>query len=75
MKLEDALKTGKPIKRTHHSNAVVQYFEPKTGPHSDLVDCSYFIVCEDDDNEWYFTTSLDLYPEDIFSDEWEIDDK
>lgn len=70
MKIQEALKTNKPIKRSNHINAVIQYYEANTGPNAELVTCSYFMVC--DDNEWYFTTSLDLYPEDIFADDWEI---
>jgi hypothetical protein len=72
MKLEEALKTNKPIKRPNHINAIVQYFDAGTGPYCDLVGCSYFVVCDDGDNDWYFVTSLDLYPEDIFADNWEV---
>lgn len=72
MTLIEALKTNKPIKRPKHINPVIQYFEPNTGPDSDLVTCDYFRLREDGDNVWYFSTSVDLYPEDLFATDWSV---
>lgn len=71
MTLEEALRTNKKV--TRNSDGWIQYFEGKTGPFSYLVDCSYFVIHEDNVNE-YFTTSLDLYPEDIFASDWRLFD-
>jgi len=72
MKIQEALQTFKNVKRSKYTGCAVRYFRGKEGPHADLVDCSYFMIKEDGDDSWYFSTSIDLYPEDILADDWEI---
>lgn len=69
MTLIEAMKTNKYFKRPHWTDSIC-YFEPKTGPQKNLVDCDYFIVKEDSVEE--FSTSLDLYPEDISASDYEL---
>lgn len=68
--LQEAMKSKKPFKNKNSDEYIV-FQEAKTGSFKDLVDCSYFIIdCLGDHP--YFSTSLDLYYEEILSDEWEI---
>ncbi len=71
MTLQEALNTHKEVRRPSRY-AGVQLYKAGTGPHKDLVDCSYFVIREFDETEAYFSTSLDLYPEDIFASDWEV---
>lgn len=71
MTLQEALGTNKKVARKG-SDLWVQYFNPGTGPHKTLVGCSYFVTWDADLKELIFTTSIDLYPEEIFADDWEI---
>ena len=71
MKLEEALKTGKKIRRKcepHYDT--IRWCKSETGPHKDLVGCSYFMISDCFGEQ--FSTSLDLYPNDIFADDWEV---
>ena len=74
MNIQEALKSGKKFKRPHMTNWSYQYFYPETGPYKDLVSCDYMVeyLFEDDPQsvERVFSTSLDLYPEDILADDW-----
>ncbi len=63
--LQQAIKSKKKFQRSHWDSQYIQYFEAKTGPHKDLVDCDYFIIYNGEIQE--FSTSIDLYPEDIFA--------
>ena len=69
MTLQEALATYKKVNRKNNSGWY-QYFPAKMGPHKDLVDCSYFVIDEEDGYDPFFSTSMDLYPEDIFSNDW-----
>lgn len=69
MTLVEALKCGKPFKRKE-DDEVIYYYEPGTGPHSDLVGCDYFVF--DFKGIKNFSTSIDLYASDILADDWEI---
>ena len=71
MKLQDALKTNKYVARKSNQYGTnVKWCKSKTDKFKELVGCSYFIYIED--NEEHFSTSLDLYPGDIFADDWII---
>lgn len=76
MTIQEALKTGKAVVRPNRQNIVAILHKAGTGPNFDLVDCDYFLINELDHEDklcqWYFSTSLDLYPEDLFADDWEI---
>lgn len=69
MKLAEAMLSLKPFKRPHSLNHV-QYFMPGTGPHKSLVSCDYFVFHYDGSSEGEFSTSIDLYPEDITADDY-----
>lgn len=47
------------------------YYLANTGPHKDLVDCDYFVIKED--GEEFFSTSIDLYPEDLLAEDYRHD--
>lgn len=71
MLLNEAIETLKKFKRPHWpTNNYYQYFLSKTGPHANLVGCSYFIVTEGGFSE--FSTSLGLYAEEILANDWII---
>lgn len=64
MTLIEAIDSLKPFSRPHWGKDThIQYCLPNTGPYKDTVDCDYFVVTEDSISS--FSTSLDLYPEDI----------
>lgn len=72
MKLIEAMLSLKTFKRPHSLQAA-QYFLAKTGPYKDLVSCDYFVIYSNVDTkniEVNFSTSLDLYPEDILADDY-----
>ena len=68
MTLKEAMLTGKFSYRRSWLDSGFTYYQPKTGPHKDLVDCDYFVIKED--GEEYFSTSIDLYPEDILAEDY-----
>lgn len=71
MNLKEALLTFKKVSRPHWGDKeYFQYFQTKTGPHKHLVDCDYFILTES--GEEFFSTSIDLYPEDLLADDYEV---
>lgn len=70
MNLKQAMLTHKRVTRASTQGSDFQYFKPATGPHKNLVSCDYFVIYDIDDE--YFSTSLDLYPEDILAYDWEI---
>jgi hypothetical protein len=65
MKLAEAMTSMKPFKRKRSSDWS-QWYLGGTGPHKDLVDCDYFV------HGGLFSTSIDLYAEDILTDDWEV---
>lgn len=73
MKLEAALKSHTYVKRQHWDSCFC-YYEAGTGPYSKegsgLVDCDYFVFIEDGIKT--FSTSIDLYAEDIMADDYII---
>lgn len=74
MKLIEAMLSLKPFKRPH-SFDTIQYFLPKTGPLADLVDCEYFVFYFDGNKaKPEFSTTIDLYLEDAFADDYELVD-
>lgn len=74
MTLTEALHTLKKFKRTNWPDGdYYQYFLSKTGPHANLVGCSYFVVTQNGFSE--FTASLGLYAEDILADDWVLCEK
>ncbi len=64
MTIQEALLTYKYFKRPMWDHKVC-YFKAKTGPFHDLVDCDYFVTNEDGEDR--FTTSLDVYGEEILA--------
>lgn len=68
MKLEEALKTGRKIKRNKPDAVEYQWFQPNTGPFKHLVDCDYFVIYED--GHMTFSTSIDLYASCLFADDY-----
>ena len=74
MKLEEALKTNKKIIRKSDPNgSVIQWCKKDTDKYKGLVACSYFILNED--GKEFFSTSVDLYPNELFADDWEVLEK
>lgn len=71
MTIQEAIKSGKKFKRPKHDEAS-QYFESGTGPYSNDVGCDYFVFGEG--SLAMFSTSIDLYAEDILADDWELVD-
>lgn len=69
MTLQEAIKSEKPFKHKN-SEEFIKFQKPNTGKYKDIVSCSYFII--DFFGDDYMSTSLDLYPEEICSLEWEI---
>jgi len=65
MTIQEAINSKKPF-RLKGSDIVTQWFEGGTGPHSNLVDCDYFV------SEGIFSTSIDLYASQVTSKCWEI---
>lgn len=65
MTLIEAIKSLKPFKRPHSEEWSCWYL-PWTGPFKDLVNCSYFT------HDGEFSTSIDLYAEDIAANDYEI---
>lgn len=59
------------ITRPSWSGDYFVYYAPKTGPFQDLVDCDYFVFYEDG-LEPNFSTSIDLYPEDLMAQDYQI---
>jgi len=78
MDLKTAIMSHKPFKRRGGENEYSQYFKAGTGPKSDVVDSEYFLhgFTEFNGNLEYcfglFSTSIDLYVEDIVANDWEI---
>lgn len=74
MTLREVLKSGRKFKRPHMEDWSYQYFQPETGPYKDLVSCDYMVeyMFEGDPKsfEKNFSTSLDLYPEDVLAEDW-----
>ena len=68
MTIQEAVQSNREV--TLNGESSFQYFEAGTGPHKTLVDCSYFVLKDYLDDEPYFSTSIDLYPEDLLSDKW-----
>lgn len=66
MTLQEAIKSGKPFRRSGQDE-VCQYFKAGEGPYADKgLKSDYFLI----DGE--FSTSLDLYQEDILATDWEV---
>ena len=65
MTLQEVLKTKKRFKKQVEDDWI-EYYENREGPYGSLVDCGYFVL------EGDFSTSLDLYREDILAEDWEI---
>lgn len=72
MTLIDAINSLKQFKRPTWSYSI-KYFKEQTGPFVYLIDCDYFVVYNEI-REPYLITSLDLYPEDILSNEYVVAD-
>lgn len=70
MTIQEAIKSGKKFTRKNQEGGWGCYYNQSTGPFDDLVDCDYFVFCED--NIIVFSTSIDLYAEDILADDWEF---
>lgn len=71
MNLKEAILTYKKVRRPHwDENDSFQYFKAKTGPYKELVDCDYLVLQESGVES--FSTSIDLYPEDILSEDYEV---
>lgn len=68
MNLIEAMKSGKRFKRKNNDKWS-QCFEPKTGPHTDLVGCGYFV------HDGEFSSSINLYYSDLVADDWEIEEE
>lgn len=68
MTIQEAINSLKPFSRPNWEGNRIQYFLPKTGPHQELVDCNYFVITED--GQSYFSTSIDLYPEDLLASDY-----
>lgn len=64
MTIQDALKLNKYVKRPHWDSSFC-HFQGGTGPFKELVGCNYIVVIEDGIAN--FSTSIDLYPEDILA--------
>jgi hypothetical protein len=77
--LHEALLSYKEFYRPSSPDETIQYYAPNTGPFRELVTCDYFIVRVRDSQgeEEYrnFQTSIDLYPEEILKDFWELYEK
>lgn len=72
MTIQEAIKTGKAFYlATAPFYKYYQYFKSGSGPYKILVDCDYFVVNEDGGDP-YMTTSIDLYPEEVLSEEWAV---
>ena len=72
MTLIEAMFSLKPFRRPHSLDAA-QYFLPSTGPYKDLVSCDYFVIyynINHKDMDMDFSTSIDLYPDDITADDY-----
>lgn len=70
MTLSEAMFSLRPFRRPHSLDAI-QYFLPSTGPYKDLVSCDYFVVYYNNKHEdMEFSTSIDLYPEDIIANDY-----
>jgi hypothetical protein len=71
MNIQEAIKSKKWF--TRNGQTFSRYYEAGTGPKKDLVSCDYFMHKED--TEEYFSTSIDLYPEDIVTSDYKtLDD-
>jgi hypothetical protein len=64
MTIQEALHLNKYVKRPHWDSSFC-HFQEGTGPFKDLVGCNYIVFIEDDLCQ--FSTSIDLYPEDIIA--------
>lgn len=68
MTLTQAMQTNLWVKRPQ--GEAFCYFKAGTGPFTHLVHCDYFVLREG--SEESFSTSIDLYPEDIFASDYEL---
>lgn len=64
--IQECVRSLKPFKTPGYLKAMVQYWQPETGPFKDVLSCDYFTV----DGE--LQTSLDLYADEILSNDWII---
>jgi len=65
MTLIEAIQSGKSFRRPHQfQEDESQWFEAGTGPYKDLVACDYFT------HGGEFSTSIDLYYDDIIADDY-----
>lgn len=72
MTLIEAMLSLKPFRRPDSLDAS-QYFLPNTGPYKDLVSCDYFVNysnINEKDMDMDFSTSIDLYHDDITADDY-----
>jgi len=68
MNLHEAMRTHKYFKRPHWDLSKICWFNAQTGPYSELVSCDYFVIYEYGIET--FSTSLDLYAEDILANDY-----
>lgn len=67
MTIQEAIKTKKPFRiKGKDGWEISQWFEGGKGPFKNLVDCDYFT------HDGEFSTSIDLYADQVLSNEWEI---
>lgn len=71
MTLKEVLLTHKPFTRPHWEDKSICYYAPGTGPFKTLVTCDYFVVYESG-CEPFFSTSLDLYGDEILAEDYEL---
>jgi hypothetical protein len=72
MNIQEALLTHKKVKRPSWDNYFI-YYQAKTGPFKKLVDCDYFVYYEEG-SEPMFSTSIDLYADDLLANDFEVFD-
>jgi hypothetical protein len=66
MTIQQAILTGKQFKLMG-DNEVIQYFVAGTGPFAHELSCDYFVT-----DGKFLSTSLDLYADELLSNEWEL---
>lgn len=70
MNLVTAMKTYKKVTRPNWGGNYFVYYPAGTGPHKTLVDCDYFVHTEEGIDS--FSTSIDLYAQDLVADDYLI---
>lgn len=77
MNLKNAIMSLRPFKRKK-DESYSQYFEAGTGPEKEMTDSDYFIhdfiISKSDPkhSSGLFSTSIDLYADDVFAHDWEV---